>query len=53
MVMIGDQIDTDILGASRAGLDSALMLSGVSAGVSGLAGGGAPQPTYILNDLSL
>lgn len=30
MVMIGDQLETDILGASRYGIDSALLLGGVS-----------------------
>ena len=28
--MLGDQLATDILGASRAGIDSALLLTGVS-----------------------
>ena len=46
-VMIGDQIDTDILGASRAGLDSVLMLSGVTA-ASRIR---EPRPTYLLNSL--
>jgi HAD superfamily hydrolase (TIGR01450 family) len=30
VVMVGDQLATDVLGASRAGIDSALMLTGVS-----------------------
>lgn len=39
-VMIGDQIDTDIVGATRAGIDSVLVLTGVDKGVenSGAAG---------------
>jgi ribonucleotide monophosphatase NagD (HAD superfamily) len=46
VVMIGDQLETDIAGARAAGIDSALLLSGVSrwpgAATSGIA------PTYLL-----
>jgi HAD superfamily hydrolase (TIGR01450 family) len=46
VVMIGDQLETDIAGARAAGIDSALLLSGVSrwpgATTSGIA------PTYLL-----
>ena len=34
-VMVGDQIDTDILGAKRAGIDSILVLTGVDREVEG------------------
>ena len=47
-VMVGDQLDTDILGANRAAIDSVLMLSGVAP--SSYESG--PQPTYVLQDLS-
>ena len=47
-VMVGDQLDTDILGANRAAIDSVLMLSGVAP--SSYQEG--PQPTFILRDLS-
>ena len=48
LVMVGDQLDTDILGANNAGIDSVLMLSGVAP--SSYEHG--PQPTYVLRDLS-
>jgi len=48
LVMVGDQLDTDILGANNAGIDSVLMLSGVAP--SSYESG--PQPTYVLQDLS-
>lgn len=48
LVMVGDQLDTDILGANNAGIDSVLMLSGVAP--SSYENG--PQPTYVLEDLS-
>ena len=48
LVMVGDQLDTDILGANNAGIDSVLMLSGVAP--SSYENG--PQPTYVLQDLS-
>ena len=48
LVMVGDQLDTDILGANNAGIDSVLMLSGVAP--SSYESG--PQPTYVLKDLS-
>jgi HAD superfamily hydrolase (TIGR01450 family) len=34
-VMIGDQLDTDILGADRAGIDSILVLTGVDRSIEG------------------
>ncbi|MCX7109586.1 MAG: HAD-IA family hydrolase [Proteobacteria bacterium] len=47
VVMIGDQVDTDIRGASGAGLDSAL----VAGGVSGATLAGGIMPTYRLESL--
>lgn len=48
-IMIGDQMETDILGASRNGIDSALRLGGVSrdACLGGI------RPSYILPSLDL
>ncbi len=43
-LLVGDQPDTDILCANRAGCDSALVLTGVAT----QAVQGAPQPTYVL-----
>lgn len=50
VVMVGDQLATDVLGASRAGIDSALMLTGVSR-VHEIANAHA-KPTHILQNLS-
>jgi HAD superfamily hydrolase (TIGR01450 family) len=47
-VMIGDQLPTDILGAQRAGIASALVPTGLSAAPSRAA---QPQPTYLLPTL--
>jgi HAD superfamily hydrolase (TIGR01450 family) len=48
-IMIGDQLETDILGACRSGIDSALRLGGVSRDtcLDGV------RPTYILTSLDL
>lgn len=50
LVMIGDQLDTDILGARNAGLDSAWIGTGV--GRHGPVPDGRRRPTYILESLS-
>jgi HAD superfamily hydrolase (TIGR01459 family) len=50
MVMIGDQLATDIAGANAAGLASALLLGGVSAMLSDFPEGG-PRPDYVLATL--
>ena len=47
VVMIGDQMDTDIRGAAGAGLDSALL----AGGVSGMRLAGRIMPTYRLESL--
>jgi len=50
-IMIGDRLDTDILGANRAGIPSVLVLTGIDQAKQVL--GAVPQerPTYILEDL--
>lgn len=48
VVMIGDQLETDIAGARGAGMAAALLTTGVS----GWAGGGGDQaPTYLLDSI--
>ncbi len=49
LLMIGDQLETDIAGALAAGIDAALITSGVARWHE--AGDGAPQPTYVLDAL--
>ena len=51
VVMVGDQIETDIRGARWAGIDAALVLGGVSRGAEGLRGD--DRPTYILSALRM
>ena len=48
MVMLGDTLETDILGAARAGIDSVLVRTGVSAPPAPDA---ALQPTWVLRSL--
>ncbi len=50
-LMIGDRLDTDILGACRAGIDSALVLTGIDRPKHVLAAPEGSRPTYILSDL--
>lgn len=50
-LFIGDRLDTDILGASRAGIDSALVLTGIDRPKHVLAAPEGSRPTYILADL--
>ena len=49
-VMIGDQLETDIIGAKSAGLAAALMLGGVTS-LGAALGAGADVPTYIMTSL--
>ncbi|SEC11973.1 Haloacid Dehalogenase Superfamily Class (subfamily) IIA [Paramicrobacterium humi] len=50
-LMIGDRLDTDILGANRAGIDSVLVLTGVDRAKHVLAAGTDERPTYVVRDL--
>ena len=47
VLMVGDRVDSDILGAKRIGWDSALMLSGVT----GRGEKFDPEPTYVFESL--
>lgn len=49
MVMVGDQLGTDILGANQVGIDSVLVLTGLSR-ISEIAASGA-RPTFVLKSL--
>ena len=51
-LVVGDRIDTDIRGASRAGLPSLLVLTGVSAVPDLCAARGPDRPTYVAPDLA-
>lgn len=50
-LFVGDRIDTDILGANRAGIDSVLVLTGISKPKELLACSADSQPTYLIADL--
>ncbi len=50
-LFIGDRLDTDIMGASRAGIESALVLTGIDRPKHVLAAPEGSRPTYILGDL--
>ncbi|ANF32310.1 haloacid dehalogenase [Leifsonia xyli] len=50
-LFIGDRLDTDILGANRAGIDSVLVLTGIDRGKQLLSADADARPTYILDDL--
>lgn len=50
-LFLGDRLDTDILGANRAGIDSVLVLTGVDAAKQVLAADRDSRPTYLLEDL--
>jgi hypothetical protein len=51
VLAIGDRLDTDILGATNAGLDSLWVLTGVDDLVSFAQAPGRPTPTYAARDL--
>ncbi len=50
-LMIGDRMDTDILGANRAGIPSVLVLTGIDRAKQVLAAAPQERPTYLLDDL--
>jgi HAD superfamily hydrolase (TIGR01450 family) len=50
-LFIGDRLDTDILGANRAGIESVLVLTGVDRAKQLLAAAADSRPTFILDDL--
>ncbi|MEV7633142.1 HAD-IIA family hydrolase [Microbacterium sp. NPDC089318] len=50
-LFLGDRLDTDILGAVRAGIDSALVLTGIDRPKHVLAAPQGSRPDYILADL--
>ena len=50
-VVIGDRLDTDILGANRAGLESILVLTGIDQAKQVLAAEKDQRPDVILDDL--
>lgn len=50
-LMVGDRLDTDIEGAHHAGVDSLLVLTGVTGLVDLVRAPGAQRPTYLAPDL--
>jgi HAD superfamily hydrolase (TIGR01450 family) len=50
-IYIGDRLDTDVLGANKAGLGSALVMTGVTTRKELLAAKAGSRPTYILATL--
>lgn len=51
VLAVGDRLDTDIAGASEAGMDSVLVLTGVDSVTSLSAAGPSMRPTYLVEDL--
>jgi HAD superfamily hydrolase (TIGR01450 family) len=51
-LVVGDRLDTDIAAAVAAGMDSLLVLTGVSSGAEVVAALPAQRPTYVASDLS-
>ncbi len=50
-IVIGDRLDTDILGANNAGLESVLVLTGIDQAKQVLAAAKEQRPTWIVDDL--
>ncbi|MGW9169196.1 HAD-IIA family hydrolase [Agromyces sp. NPDC055658] len=50
-LVVGDRLDTDILGANRAGMASAIVLTGIDRAKQLLAADAASRPDFILSDL--
>jgi len=51
ILAIGDRLDTDILGAAAAGMDSLWVLTGVDSLVELVTGGTSASPTFVARDL--
>ena len=51
-VVVGDRLDTDIEGAARAGMDSVLVLSGISGPADLLSAPPGHRPTYLARSLT-
>ncbi|MBC7724622.1 MAG: HAD-IIA family hydrolase [Burkholderiaceae bacterium] len=50
-LFLGDRLDTDILGANRAGIPSVLVLTGIDRAKQVISADPDSRPTYILDDL--
>jgi HAD superfamily hydrolase (TIGR01450 family) len=51
-LFIGDRLDTDILGANRAGIPAVLVLTGIDRAKQALAADASSRPAFLLDDLS-
>jgi glycerol-1-phosphatase len=51
-LVVGDRLDTDIEGANRVGLDSLLVLTGVTSPAEAILAPPALRPTYLAEDLA-
>ena len=50
-LVVGDRLDTDVIGANRAGMASALVMTGIDGPKQVLAAEPDARPTYLLGDL--